>query len=332
MATSFSISVITPLYNGGEYIEEVLASVQAQTHVAVEHIVVDDGSTDSGYEIVKTFSARADNRHKITLLSQKNSGESAAVNLGFKNATGKYLVIVNADDPLLPGALASLSGALETFPRVVVAYPDWKMIDGNGQPLAIINTRNFKHESIILDFICIPGPGAMIRAAAINRSHLRDEEFKYISDFECWTYLVRQGDFVRVPKVLATWRKHVKGTTFGTRGKPFVDDIERLFLKLLREGAYVKNSERRRARATSLYIQAAQKLFSPQSIGRLLMFRALWLYPGSTLRKHGGSVVITLGVLTSPLLNLLLPGSGKLHDKLPSFLQDVSRARMGGLE
>lgn len=89
------ISVITPVYNGEKYIKDCIESVAAQTKVRIEHIVIDNLSTDQSLEIAKDY---AKIYPHIRLLSCKRPGAGHARNLGMKNATGKYITFLDCDD------------------------------------------------------------------------------------------------------------------------------------------------------------------------------------------------------------------------------------------
>ena len=90
------VSIIIPAYNVAGYIGECLDSIESQTYKDLEIIVVDDGSTDSTYKIANKRAEASKLTYKV--LSQKNSGQSAARNHGLKEATGKYIVFVDSDD------------------------------------------------------------------------------------------------------------------------------------------------------------------------------------------------------------------------------------------
>lgn len=96
------VSVIIPFYNASKYISECIGSVLAQTWPNTEIIVVDDGSTDNGIELIRSFQNAG-----VKLISQKNSGASKARNTGLAHATGKYIQFLDADDLLSPDKIAS---------------------------------------------------------------------------------------------------------------------------------------------------------------------------------------------------------------------------------
>lgn len=111
------VSIITPAYNAGVYIRDTIRSVLMQTYPNLEHIIIDDGSTDDTAEIVRAF---PDSR--IIYLYQKNSGQSTARNAGIAAAKGKYIAFLDADDLFLPDKLFEQVSYLETHPDCDFCY------------------------------------------------------------------------------------------------------------------------------------------------------------------------------------------------------------------
>ena len=89
------VSIITPSYNSSKFIEETIASVQAQTYSYWEMLITDDGSTDNSFEIIKKI-CKKDSR--IKLFSIKNAGPAIARNNSIKHAKGKYIAFIDSDD------------------------------------------------------------------------------------------------------------------------------------------------------------------------------------------------------------------------------------------
>ncbi|MDE7304987.1 MAG: glycosyltransferase family 2 protein [Alistipes sp.] len=108
---SLSISVVIPLYNKRDEVGATLRSVLAQTLPPVEVIVVDDGSTDGGAEVVRTIGGLS-----VRLISQSNAGVSAARNRGAAQAQGAYVAFLDADDRWEPGFLAEIAAMIREFP------------------------------------------------------------------------------------------------------------------------------------------------------------------------------------------------------------------------
>ena len=98
MAVQPVLTIITPVFNGENFIAETISSVlNALIAVPYEYIVLDDGSTDSTADILNRFSDR------INILTHTNIGESATVNRGLDAAQGEFVLVICADDPLLTG-------------------------------------------------------------------------------------------------------------------------------------------------------------------------------------------------------------------------------------
>lgn len=123
------VSVVIPAKNAAAYIRETIDSALMQSSVG-EIIVVDDGSTDDTIAIVRSI-----RDPRLRLMTNKSSGVSAARNLGAQNAAGVWLVFLDADDRLRPGAVATLLAAARGAPRAVLVYGDYNTIDSEGQQI-----------------------------------------------------------------------------------------------------------------------------------------------------------------------------------------------------
>ena len=105
------ISVITPCHNAREFLSETVRSVAEQAGPSLEHILVDDGSTDGSGDLVDDFATRLP--HVRSLRLPRNAGASAARNAGADIASGRYWMFLDADDLLTPGTLAGMASALD---------------------------------------------------------------------------------------------------------------------------------------------------------------------------------------------------------------------------
>ena len=120
-------SIITPVYNGESFISETVESVllNLDPNLRFEYLIIDDGSTDNTKNILEKYSQN----ELVKVFSVKNSGEAAAVNYALEKALGEYILIVNADDPLLSPRLFTLANEIfKSNEKVVVVYPDWNIV------------------------------------------------------------------------------------------------------------------------------------------------------------------------------------------------------------
>lgn len=129
------VSVITPCHNAAEFVGETIASVLAQTHGAVEHILVDDASSDGSWAILAGFAGLHPARIRAIRLPA-NLGGSHARNRGVEDARGDYLMFLDADDLIAPGTLAALVAAVKERPNslAVCGWRRLKRVNGAWTP------------------------------------------------------------------------------------------------------------------------------------------------------------------------------------------------------
>jgi glycosyltransferase involved in cell wall biosynthesis len=196
------VSIITPAYNRASLIEETIDSILGQDYPRIELIVIDDGSTDQTLARLQRYQDRA------RIITRPNKGEGATVNEGFALATGKYVCVVNSDDPILPQCISTLVRALEARPDALVAYGDWAKIDAAGRVMQIERLKPYATESMLADLNFSLGPGTLIRRSAIQQHGPRHARYRYAGDMEFFLRLSLHGALLYVPALLATHRAH----------------------------------------------------------------------------------------------------------------------------
>ena len=147
------VSIVLPIYNAEKYIDKTIQAVEKQSVEGWELLIIDDGSTDSSMQLVTKYTIR---NSRIRIFSQPNSGPSSARNLGIKNATGKYITFIDADDKVEPFYLKSLLKDAEKDPQiqlVCAGYYEQSIYNKEGLPLH--DFEKFKPRQIISqnDFI-----------------------------------------------------------------------------------------------------------------------------------------------------------------------------------
>ncbi|MEC4686370.1 MAG: glycosyltransferase family 2 protein [Nitrospirota bacterium] len=123
------VSIITPSYNQGQFIEETILSVKNQDYPNIEHIVIDGGSTDGTLDILKKYDK------DIIWLSEPDNGQTHAINKGLRMATGEIIAWVNSDDLLLPHAVSAIEKAFTSNIDAGFIYGNYKIIDTAGNHL-----------------------------------------------------------------------------------------------------------------------------------------------------------------------------------------------------
>jgi tetratricopeptide (TPR) repeat protein len=211
------LTIITPTYNRAEFLDETIESVLCENFLDLEFLVIDDGSTDQTSSVVEKFGP------KITYLKHENIGESRTVNKGFRLSSAKFVMVVNADAPILPGCLARMVSSLAARPDCLAAFPDWQIIDSEANLLREIRLDGDDLESILTRGIS-PGPGACYRRVCFELVGYRNPQLEYSANLEYWTRLAMAGNVLHVPEVLATQRIDPAIGNAPAKGRRLVDE------------------------------------------------------------------------------------------------------------
>ncbi|WP_018077009.1 glycosyltransferase family 2 protein [Thiobacillus denitrificans] len=220
------ISVVMPCHNAAPYVEEAIASVLQQTYPQVELVVVDDGSTDGSADIVERLAIAHPGR--VTVQHQTNSGPYAARNQGLAHARGNFVAFLDADDTWHPDALKQLHAAL-TDTLADVAYCGWQNVGeaaANTQPYVPPNYAETDAAALFLQACPWPINGVLLRRQLVDTLRGFSERRPTAMDYDLWLrMLVQQPTVVRVPEVLAYYRRYPRGDAHIPRWRQVFDAI-----------------------------------------------------------------------------------------------------------
>jgi len=295
-------SIITPVYNGEAFISQTVESVLSNfdPNLKFEYLIIDDGSIDNTKTILEQYSENK----LVKVFSVKNSGEAAAVNYGLEKAKGDYILIVNADDPLLSPRIFTLANEIfKSNEKVVVVYPDWKIVSESNLVLETKKLSRYSFEVMVGEFQCLPGPGSMFRRSTALKVGGRSTLYRFVSDYDFWLKLSLQGDFFHIPEVLAQWRSHSESTSVTSKG--YEMGMERI--KVIEEFvnyADIKKSLKRKALSHAYYHGALLSYFSREVPGRKWMLKAFLIQRGWI---KNADIRIVVFCLLYPFSRYLLP-------------------------
>ena len=206
-----SITIITPSFNQGSFIQRTIESVLSQGIVDLEYIVMDGGSDDQTIEILKSYGNR------IKWKSEHDAGTGDAVNKGLTAASGRIIGWLNSDDMYYEGALGIVLNYFEENPDTDVLYGDANHIDGFDKIIEKYPTEPWSWERLQHHCI-ISQPAAFFRRSVFERYGLLDTRRLHCVDYEYWFRLGKSGArFFYLPVTLAATRLHANAKTVALR-------------------------------------------------------------------------------------------------------------------
>ena len=174
------VSIITPSFNQGIFLEETIRSVLLQDYPNLEYIIIDGGSTDNSLEIIRKYE-----KWLAYWVSEKDDGQADAINKGFNISSGKYLGWLNSDDILYPSAISRVINAFDSEPSVDLIYGD---IDQGGSfdlEVQSLNGQQIEFSEMLRSLrVPIPQQGSLWRRSVIERVGNLDARWHVVLDRE----------------------------------------------------------------------------------------------------------------------------------------------------
>lgn len=208
-----SISIIVPSYNQGHLIGHTLDSILSQEVRALDVFVADGGSRDSTVSVLKHFGSR------IKWVSERDRGQTDAINKGLRQARGEIVAYINSDDTYEPGAVRRAVDLLAANPQVDFIYGDANLIDEHGALIERTHAVDFDIGVLTYDHNFICQPASFWRNSLVQRIGPFDESLQFLMDYEWFLRAAHAGArFMHARETWANLRLHsscktVVGTT-----------------------------------------------------------------------------------------------------------------------
>ncbi|GAB3568182.1 glycosyltransferase family 2 protein [Spirosoma luteolum] len=200
------LTVVTPSFNQAEYLERTILSVLNQGYPNLEYLIIDGGSTDGSLDIIRKYEPWL-----AGWVSEKDRGQTDAINKGFRMATGDYVAFQNSDDIFAPNALALVAEAWRQAPETGVFFGDMYIIDEQDVILEEMRAPAFCAECQIYEGMQVFNQSLFIRRTLLDTYGLLDESLRFVIDYEIIARLGVQPD--------VTFR-HIDGFWGGFRVQP----------------------------------------------------------------------------------------------------------------
>lgn len=225
------ISVILPVYNAAPYVEECIRSLMNQTYKCLEIIVIDDGSSDSSFEIISRLAAE-DNR--IRLISRPNKGLISTLNEGLATSLGEFVVRMDADD-------VSDLKRIEVQYEYMMKNPECDVV---GSSAILINALGVAigkkdvpiakediHAHMLINSPLLH-PSVMIRRSALNDERYSDEDY-LVEDYGLWLRLNKWGNIRNISKPLIYYRIHDESVSIKNKERQYLNAAQVRYRYLL---------------------------------------------------------------------------------------------------
>lgn len=196
------ISVIVPSYQSGSFLREALTSALDQDPPPYEVLVQDGGSTDQTLDILGSFGDR------VAWVSAPDSGQADALNKALARASGDVVLWLNADDLLLPGALAAATEAFEADGDLAFAYGDFEIIDGAGTPIRRYRSSSYSWSRVFARGCYIFSGSIFIRKGALVGVGGYDASLHACMDFDLLLRLNGAGPSMHLGRTVGQLRMH----------------------------------------------------------------------------------------------------------------------------
>jgi glycosyltransferase involved in cell wall biosynthesis len=220
------VSIITPVYNGAQYIEELIQSVLSQGYTCLEHIVIDDGSTDATVEILKQYP-------HLRWWTRGNKGQYATMNEGLEAAKGEVVCFISADDRVASGAILQVIEVIKAHPDCEGVYGFTNFMHEDGKlylPVTPFRRSSLKFYSYLWH---VSHCSLYVKKNFLVKNGLFfDATLRYVGDYDWIIRLINIGIKTEMlPETLSWVRVHESQTSVQQRGK----------MKLERESIAKKN-------------------------------------------------------------------------------------------
>lgn len=209
-----TISVITPSFQQGQFIEKTIQSVFNQqisnANFGIEYFVIDGGSTDQTLAILQKY------QHRLSWISEPDEGQSHAVNKGLAMSTGEIIAWINSDDIYYPRTFERVLSFFEANPEVVVVYGQADWIDETDAVIDSYPTQPWNYRQLTKEcYLC--QPAVFFRRSVMERFGSLESRLQYCMDYELWLRYGKAVPFAYLPTKLAGSRVYASNKTFGHR-------------------------------------------------------------------------------------------------------------------
>jgi len=284
------VSIVTPSYNQSEFLEATIRSVLEQDYPNIEYIICDGGSTDGSVNLIHKYADRL-----AWWCSERDGGQSDAINKGLARARGSIIGWLNSDDTLLPGCVSTVVRAFGENPNAGLVFGGLEIIDEAGDVTGLFGRRPYTFADQLTHRMIIPQPSSFWRSSVARAVGPVRSDLHFTMDFEYWIRIGRRFSIVQIPETLAQFRVSSvnKGAVQrGGWGPEFIRVLDDLysepdlpdFVRTLRSRAYAGAFTHGAAWfvASGEYAEARKWIWKAVSARAAVIMRPRWWHTATT--------------------------------------------------
>lgn len=296
------ISIVIPTYNQGRYLEAAIQSILTQAYPHLELLVIDGGSIDGSMEIIESYQNQL-----AYWVSEKDHGQSHAINKGFTRCTGELITFLNSDDLYLPGALKFAAEKFQANPGCGAIVSGFYFIDENGKISQQANLPRLPYPSPLDLTLVSPESWRLHQVSTFYTRHALDqvgryvrEDLHYVMDRELLFRVAKDFEIILDDRPYAAFRRHPESKSMSA-GIAFGEEFAQLYVE-------AKNGEKKtdrfrekmaqfyRAKGYMHYAKYHTNLFESNRA----FLKALTIYPQFSFSKNFWLSVVKRNVKTFP--------------------------------
>jgi len=202
------VSIVTPSFNQARFLEATIQSVLSQNYAPIEYIVVDGGSTDGSVDIIRKYASRLSG-----WVSEKDRGQTDAINKGFGRASGQILAWLNSDDTYALGAVTAAVRAFQANPDCGLIYGGANYIDDRGRVIGKFPAAQTDLVRLRQGYVHVPQQAAFFRADLWKILGPLDPSLYFAMDFDLWLRIAQRAQVKYVAQTWANFRLHMGAKT-----------------------------------------------------------------------------------------------------------------------